>query len=180
MVNETQIQLALADLKAQSNHKYRPTAKKYGVDRNTLKRRHELETASYTETHSKGQSLLTNGEEALLIEHIEKLADRGILYSPQIIENLAVGIAKRSLGGRWVERFIKRHQDQLKSIYIRNIDHARKIADNSRDFEHYFNLVCVTIVSHDLRIGMPSHLRAEGWGYLPQDTLSVLSFYTLV
>ena len=33
------------------------------------------------------------------------------------------------------------------------------------------DMLCVTIVSHDLRIGMLSHLRAEGWGYLPQRTL---------
>ena len=135
------IELAIDDIKSQKKPNYKATAKKYNIGHLALSRRHQGKTTSYDDARSSGQRLLNNLQEALLIKHIEKLADRGILYSPQIIENLAVGIAKRPLRGRWVERFTERHANQLKSIYIRNIDHARKVADNSRHFEHYFNLV---------------------------------------
>ena len=94
MPYNARIELAIDDIKSQKKPNYKATAKKYNIGRLALSRRHQGKTTSYDDARSSGQRLLNNLQEALLIEHIEKLADRGILYSPQIIENLAVGIAK--------------------------------------------------------------------------------------
>ena len=46
MVNEVAISAAIADLKTQAKPNYDATAKKYGIDRNTLRRRFEGKTVS--------------------------------------------------------------------------------------------------------------------------------------
>ena len=62
-----------------------------------------------------------------------------------MLENLVVELVGKPIGKRWIERFCKRHADQLTSIYLRNIDQARHITDNSRHFQHYFNLISIPI-----------------------------------
>jgi hypothetical protein len=84
---------------------------------------------------------LTTEEEEALIGHINKLTDRGIPPTPQILKNIAEEIARVTLGINWTTRFCKRHRGRLKSEYLRTIDHRRKKADNSRYFQLFFRLV---------------------------------------
>ena len=141
MVNETDIQQAISDLKSQKIPNYTQTAKKYNVQKTTLMRRFKGETVSTEEAHSRDQKLLTTAQESILVEHIRKLSNRGLPPTPKILENLVTEIVGHPIGGRWIERFRKRYGNELTSVYLRNIDQSRRIADNSKHFEHYFKIV---------------------------------------
>ena len=141
MVNETDIKKAISDLKSQDPPKYTETAKKYNLEPSTLRRRFKGETVSHGDAHSRDKKLLTDAQEQVLVEYIRKLSDRGLHLTPKILENIIVEIVGHPIGGRWVQRFTKRHKNELTSIYLRNIDHSRHVADNSRHFEHYYAVV---------------------------------------
>src|SRR5882757_8552955 len=86
---------------------------------------------------------LTKSQEETLIAYVNKLNDRGFPPTPQILKNIAESIAHTTLGPNWTARFCKRHRNQLSSVYLRTIDHKRKVADNSKHFQHFFDLVYI-------------------------------------
>ena len=67
----------------------------------------------------------------MLITYINRLTERGLPPTPQIVRNIAEEVAKTRLGIHWVTRFYQRYYNRLTSIYLRVIDHKRKVADNS-------------------------------------------------
>jgi uncharacterized protein YjaZ len=71
------------------------------------------------------------------------------------VKNLAEEIVHKEVGPNWVARFIRRHHNQLKSVYLRTIDHKRKIANNAYHFRYFFNTVrtCVVYITHNGRLG---------------------------
>ena len=135
------IQIAIDDLKLQKVPNFAATAKNYNIVRSTLQRRFEGKTVSRNESQSRSNMLLTNAQEEVLIEHINKLSARNLHPTIQTVENLAREIIGHPVGERWVERFRKRHGNKLRSRYMRNIDHSRHVADNSKHFQHYFDNV---------------------------------------
>lgn len=145
MVNEADIKAAISDLESQEAPNFKATAKKYNIDRTTLMRRFKGQTVPHLEACSIHRKLLTNAQEVVLIEHIRKLSDRGLPPTQKILQNLVVEIVGHPVGGRYIERFQKRYENDLASRYLRNIDNSRHIADNSKHFEHYFACVRVDI-----------------------------------
>jgi hypothetical protein len=141
MDHNARIEAAIADLESQNRKNFKATATKWNLDRTTLARRYRGETGSKQEANSYTRQRLTDTQEKTLITHINKLSDRGMPPTPQIIKNLAEEIAHVTLGKNWVARFCERHQDQLTSIYLRTIDHKRKIADNSYHFQYFYDTV---------------------------------------
>lgn len=134
---------AIEDLKSQKTPNFSATAKKYNIERTTLRRRFKGETVSYEEARSRSHRLLTNVQESVLIDYIHKLSDKELHPTPKIIQNLVEEFVRKPVGSRLVERFLKRHANELKNSYLRNIDHSRHVADNSRHFQHYLNTVRV-------------------------------------
>jgi len=120
---------ALADLESQETVNYTATAKKYGVCRTTLSRRHRGKTVSRQEFLSEVQQCLNETQEHVLIRHINLLTDRGMPPTSQIVKNLAEEIIQRPVGKNWVSAFVYRHKDELKSVYLRTMDNLRIKAD---------------------------------------------------
>jgi hypothetical protein len=143
MDHNARIQAAIADLESQERVNYAATAKKWNLDRTTLARRHRGETVSNQDATSYARRQLTDVQEKTLIQYIDKLSNRGLPPTPQIVKNLAEEISQTKLGPNWVSRFCKRHQKDLKSVYLRTIDHKRKVADNSAYFQHFYEQVCL-------------------------------------
>ena len=138
MARNALIEQAIDDLISQKKPNVAATAKKYNIVRTTLMRRYKGQTSSAEEARSRSTQLLTNTQEKVIVEYLNKLSDRGFHPSPQILENLVTEVVGHPIGGRWQERFCKRHKNVLKSIYLRGIDHVRVVADNSKYFQHYF------------------------------------------
>src|SRR5690349_15176772 len=104
-------------------------------------RRYKGISRTVQQAHSESLQLLTDAEEEALIRHINNLSDRGIPPTPQIVRNLVFEIVKKQPGKNWVPTFCKRHQDKIKSLYLRAIDLTRQVADNSAYFEHFYSTV---------------------------------------
>jgi hypothetical protein len=141
MAHNARITEAIADLKTQDRPNIAATARKYRVARETLSKRFRGETSTNEDANSYVRQQLTATQEETLIAYINKLNDRGFPPTPQILKNIAESIAHTTLGRNWVARFCKRHRTRLASVYLRTIDHKRKIADNSQHFQHFFDLV---------------------------------------
>lgn len=148
---EARIKAAIADLESQKRINYQATATKWDIHRITLARRHRGETGSNQDATSFARQKLTNTQEKTLIKHINNLSDRGFPPTPQIVKNLAEEVAGVALGKNWVSRFCGRHQDQLKSVYLRMIDHKRKLADNSHHFKYFYDQVCMILYAFRMR-----------------------------
>lgn len=141
MTNEADIQKAIDDLNSQETPNYAKTGRKFKIDRTTLMRRHKGISRTVQEAHSESLQLLTDEQEEVLIRHINNLSDRGLPPTPQILRNLVFEVVKKQPGKNWVATFCKRHQDKIKSLYLRAIDQTRQVADNSAYFKHFYTNV---------------------------------------
>ena len=150
MDHNARIEAAITDLRFQKRTNFAVTVKRWDVERTTLAKRFRGETGTNEDANSYVRQKLTATQEETLITYINKLNDRGFPPTPQILKNIAESIAHSSLGRNWTARFCRRHRTRLASIYLRTIDHKRKIADNSQHFQHFFNLVRIFLacVSH--------------------------------
>jgi hypothetical protein len=150
MDHNARIQAAIDDLKTQKRVNFAATARRWDIERTTLTRRFRGTQGTIEDANSYVRQQLTQTQEEALITYVNKLNDRGFPPTPQILKNIAESIAQTTLGPNWVARFCKRHSTRLVSLYLRTIDHKRKIADNSQYFQHFFDLVRIflTRVSH--------------------------------
>ena len=144
MVNEAAISAAIADLKTQATPNLRNTAIKYQIDHRTLERRFKGKTASRNMAQLEAQGLLDYAQEKVLVERINTLSARSIPPTPAMVHNLVVELTGAPVGEHWVRRFVERHRNELASVYLDSIDYSRRVADNSRHFNHYFILVSIS------------------------------------
>ena len=154
MVNTGAILEAIDDLQSQEAPNINATARKHNVVESTLRRRYNRQTTSHRNAHSENLQLLTDAQEEVLIEYINKLSTRGMHPTPQILDNLVTEIVGHHIGERWVERFCERHKTELKSLYLRGIDQARHIADNSKHFKHYFDTISTQLIKKSKSNGL--------------------------
>ena len=89
---------------------YSNAAKKFHCSHTAVMRRIKGLTKTRQEAHSFYHQCLTNDEEEILISRINKLTDRGLPPTSQIIRNLAEEICKSPVGKNWVGQFCKRHK----------------------------------------------------------------------
>jgi transposase-like protein len=108
MDHEARIQAAISDLESQDRVNYAAIARKWEIDRSTLSRRHRGETGPNRDATSYARRQLTDTQEDILIGHINKLSDRGLPPTPQIVKNIAEEIAHVTLGKNWIPRFCQK------------------------------------------------------------------------
>ena len=82
MSHNASIDAALADLESQDVINFSATARKYGVDRNTLTNRYKGKFTFRHEAQAQMNMALTLCQEEVLVEYILKLTDRGTPPSP--------------------------------------------------------------------------------------------------
>ena len=152
MDHNARIESALADLKSQKAVNYSATARKWEVERTTLAKRHKGQTGTIQAANSESRQRLSNAQEEVLIGHINRLTERGIPPTCRITRNIAEEIAGEELGPAWTARFVKRHNEKLKSLYLRNIDHLRKKADYEPSFRQSYDLVCILLKANGVAI----------------------------
>ena len=58
-----------------------------------------------------------------------------------MVKNFAEEIIRRAIGKNWVSDFCRRHKSELKSLYLRNIEHLRVKGEYSPTYKLFFNLV---------------------------------------
>ena len=92
---------AIESLEPCETFSYTKIAKKYGVVRTTLMRRHKGITASRTTRISNTQKLNPQ-QEAELVKYIEGLTARRLQPTREMVRNFASAIAKQDVGKNWV------------------------------------------------------------------------------
>ena len=92
------LELAIADLENQDKPSYRATARKYGVNDVTLRRRFLGTQASPATTSSLYRQRLSVVQETALVAQINRLTDRGIPPTSQIVKNMAEEMIQDILG----------------------------------------------------------------------------------
>jgi hypothetical protein len=101
------IKLALTYLAEQERPKCRQTAERYEVSYTTLPRRFKGEQVSKAIAIANVRQRLTIQQEEVLIKYLNKLSDRCILPTSQIVKNIAEEIISGELGKNWVGQFVK-------------------------------------------------------------------------
>ena len=144
---------SLKSLKIGEKPNYKQTAKKYGVSRTTLRRRHRGLQGTQKEKWEK-QRLLNATQEKELVRYVEKLCSRGLPPSKSMIHNFAAEIAKQEPGKCWVDRFLERHKIDLISRWTTGIDSLRHRADSTAKYHGYFELLRRKIEQYNIE---PQH-----------------------
>ncbi|KAF1357469.1 hypothetical protein EJ07DRAFT_128969, partial [Lizonia empirigonia] len=130
---------------------YTDIAKKYGVVRSTLTRRHKAITTPITTRIANRRKLnpqqeielihRTNKVYPQLIKYIEELNCRSLPPTREMIQNFASKAAQNPVSESWVTRFINRHSIDLISKYSTGMDTVRHNADSYTKYELYFNML---------------------------------------
>jgi hypothetical protein len=136
-----QIDAALAHLRAQKKPNYASAARTYGVKPTTLRRRFLGLTRSRALINSEDRQLLNDVQEDTLLGYINRLSDKYIPPTTQIIKNLAEGILSKPVEKNWSAGFIRRYKNRIYSIYLRPLNHARTLSENTAVFKHFYYLV---------------------------------------
>jgi len=139
--HDARIALALAEIGSENAPNYAHYARKHELVPSTLSRRHRGKTTSRKEATSEHRQNLTTLQEQTLINHINHLSDQNLPLTTQIVQNIAKEMAGRSFGKNWTSNFIKRHQQVLKSLYLRNIDNQRVKAEYLPLFKYFYDMV---------------------------------------
>ena len=107
------IEAAIEEIKSLPREEYfsfAAIAKKYGVVRSTLQRRHRLETQPRTVKDIQ-QRALTTMQEDELIKWINRMNDIKIPPLGRLVRNWASEIAGKEVGKNWVYEFLYRRDD---------------------------------------------------------------------
>lgn len=137
------IENALAELESLAPGelvRYAKTAKKHGVWRSTLTRRHQAATQSYA-SKSINQRKLDDQQEQELVRYITSLTKQGLPPTRALIQNFASDVAASPVSESWVTRFISRHSIHLISKWTAGMDNNRHQADSGAKYSLYFDLL---------------------------------------
>jgi ribosomal protein S24E len=140
-VNEEDMRKALAEIESSEAPDYAIIARKYGLMRSTLSRRARGQTTSRTEFQSQIHQCLTNAQERVLINQINRLTGRGIPPTSQMVKNFAEEMIGYTVGKNWVSQFCRRYQSELKSLYLYNIENQYIKGEYGPIYKLFFDLV---------------------------------------
>ncbi|OAK94627.1 hypothetical protein IQ06DRAFT_353064 [Phaeosphaeriaceae sp. SRC1lsM3a] len=117
---------------------YTKYARKWGVDRSTLSRRHRGVSRSVTAAHDTQKNLSTTQQQEL-VEYITKLSEQGLAPTREMIRNFASNIAGKRVSESWVTRFINAFNIHLISRWAAPMDRSRHIADHRLKYKQYYD-----------------------------------------
>jgi Tc5 transposase DNA-binding domain len=140
-VDETKLELALADLCQQLKPNFKGTAILHNVNRTTLRRRFLGHQQSILNSRSETSRRLSNDMEKILIDFINRLTEHSLPPTSQIVKNIAEELCNMSVGKNWVGQFTHRHKGQLHAGYLRSIDSKRLNAENEILIQKFYDQV---------------------------------------
>ena len=142
----SQLELALTDCRQQKEPNFKATAARYpGVNRTTLSRRLRGVQRSYIESRSESIQNLTIAQEEVLIDFINRLTNRALPPTSQIVKNVAEELCGKEVGKNWVGQFTIRQSARLHSGYLRSIDNKCLQAENLVSIEKFYDQVSTNL-----------------------------------
>jgi Tc5 transposase DNA-binding domain len=104
-VDEVKMELALQDLRCQDPPNIKATANLYSLNRMTLSWRFYRKAQSMSESRLDNSKRLSNAQEAVLIDFINRLTWNSLPPTSQIIKNVAEELCNMTVGKNWVGDF---------------------------------------------------------------------------
>jgi hypothetical protein len=98
MLDERDMEAALAEMNAALVPNASAIAKKYSLERTTLKKQFLGQTTSRATYFSEQQQCLTTVQECQLVDQINRLTDQGMLLTSQMVKNFAEEIIGCPIG----------------------------------------------------------------------------------
>jgi hypothetical protein len=141
---------------------YNKIAALHGVSRSTLSRRHQGSRGT-KETKDFNQLALNPQQEHELVIYIERLTNKGLPPTREMIINFASQVAHRQLSETWVTRFINRHSVHLISRWSTGIDSVRHQADSGYKYKLYFDLLFTKIQEYEIEPGNTYNMYEKGF-----------------
>jgi hypothetical protein len=163
MVETLDINTALEEVRNTESPNYAAIADKHGVHRSTLSRRARGVTRSREEFTSDELKLLTNGQEEVLLNNIDRLDEKGLFITPRILRSIVEELVGHSIGKNWVYNFVDRYSKRITTPYLKGFDRDRQIADNPITIRHFF-----TNVSYHLARGIDNTNEKPVTSYGPE------------
>ena len=158
---ESRIQDALLAHKSGKYRSVRAAAIAFSIPPSTLSYRIAGRT-SRSQAHESAQ-ILSYAEEKTLVRWLTRLTRTGFPASPALAIQMAEEIRRgrlqlsrspppllRPIGEHWIDRFRTRHPD-IRTVWIRQIEHARHHAMNSDVLRTWFDAVTEVRIAHHYR-----------------------------
>jgi hypothetical protein len=148
------IQEAIAEIESRElgdEFSYQAIAKKYGVARMTLMRRHKGETEAY----GLRRLSLHPEHEAELVRYIKTLTERRLPPTRTMVQQFASELAGKPVSESWVSRFLRRHPNHLISRSGKAMAKERTKADSGAKYSLYFKLLHEKIEEYNVQ---PIHI----------------------
>ena len=98
-------------------------------------------TVSKAQAHAATHQLLSPAQEKVLLGYIDRMTDKYIPPTTQIIRNLAEELLGEAVGKKWAAGFVQRHKDRIFSVYLRPLDKARVASEKAAMFTHCYTLL---------------------------------------
>lgn len=136
-----QIEAAVAYLKAQDKPNYADAARRFEVAPMILRKHFLGLVGTRAQANSEHRQLLNDVQEDTILGYIDRLTEKFIPPTTQIVRNLAEELIGGPVGKNWAAGFVKRHKTRICSKYLRPLDRARVHAEKATVFEHFYELV---------------------------------------
>jgi hypothetical protein len=141
LTHDQRMPLALSELSKQTKPNILGTSKTYLLNRTTLSRHFKGTQQSRAQFQSDSHQCLTNSEERVVINFINRFTERFIPPTSQLVYNVAVEQRGRHINKNWVAMFTARHRSELHSDFLETIDSAQVFAKNILLIEHFYTQV---------------------------------------
>jgi hypothetical protein len=153
---------AIESLKPGNLINYTKIAKEFGVNRITLSRRHKGIQRS-REDQYEDQRVLNDQQTKDLIKNIDKLSEKGLYISHEMLRNFAKELTGKKPGNHWPGHSLKRHQIKLSSAYTTAMDSNRKRADSAYRYSRYFDLLAQKLDKYNVDPGNIYNMDEKGF-----------------
>jgi Tc5 transposase DNA-binding domain len=94
-----------------------------------------------SESRSDTSKRLSNAQEAILIDFINRLTWSSLPPTSQIVKNVAEELCNMTVSKNWVGEFTRRYSDVLHLGYLRSIDNKRLNAENGVLIQMFYDQV---------------------------------------
>lgn len=129
------------------------TAKRFGVNKNTLRNRvrHHLRSAS---EYGSSRCKLTEDEELAILKFIDRWSELGFplrfaMVKEKALKLLSLRVPNPDLGINWVHRFLQRHPE-YKTRFPRHLDQDRFMNTDPKVFADWFALYKRTVTKYNI------------------------------
>ena len=119
----------------------REIAKKHELVENIFRKKWKDQTKFFQTVVYQSKHRLIQMKKEVLITQINRLIDRDISSTNQIIRNLTKEMIQESIDKNWAKDFINRNKNWLKSIHLKNINSDRIKSEYAFMFKQFYNLI---------------------------------------